>query len=58
MAQVCAKRGSGHSGVGVNVYMYAEQSLRDATATLWEDGHAWVLLIPATISFASMPATT
>jgi hypothetical protein len=24
MTQVCAKRRSGHSGVGVNVYMYAE----------------------------------
>jgi len=59
MAQVCAERGSGHSGVGVNVYMYAEQSLRDATATLQDDGHAWILLRAGNIvSFASIPATT
>ena len=59
MAQVCAKRGRGHSGVGVNVYMYAEQSLCDATVTLREDGDAWILLSPATVlSFASIPATT
>jgi len=44
MAQICAERGSGHSGVGMDIYMYAEQSLRDATAALQEDGHAWILL--------------